>query len=125
VIVTSAVTGLGLKALSAELLRRVPSSPEPPASLADLPEDLPEHRTYRPARPGYEVRRLTDHSFEVRGEQVDRLMNRYDLDNDEALAYLEGRLRAIGVIGALQAQGFEPGDEVVISGVAFDLDPDT
>jgi GTP-binding protein len=125
VVVTSAVTGLGLRELAAELFRRVPSSMEPLPSRPDIPEDLAEHRTYRPARPGYEVRRLGDHSFEVGGERVDRLMVRYDLDNDEALAHLEGRLRAIGVIDALQAQGFEPGDEVVISGVAFDLDPDT
>ena len=31
--------------------------------------------------------------------------------------------KAIGVISALEAQGFEPGDEVVIAGVAFELDP--
>ena len=30
----------------------------------------------------------------------------------------------IGVIRALEAQGFEPGDEVEIAGVVFDLDPE-
>ena len=125
VIVTSSVTGLGLRELSAELMRRVTPESLPENSDADLPEDLPEHRTYRPATPGYRVQRTDDGGFEVTGERVDRLIERYDLDNDEALAYLEGRLRAIGVIDALEAQGFEPGDEVVISGVAFDLDPDS
>ncbi|MFL5824440.1 MAG: GTPase ObgE [Solirubrobacteraceae bacterium] len=124
VVVTSAVTRLGLSELSAQLLRRVPSDTErPPTRPQDLPEELPEHRTYRPASAGYEVRKLGDHSFEVSGERVDRLISRHDLDNDEALAYLEGRLRAMGVIDALAARGFEPGDDVVISGVAFDLDP--
>ena len=40
------------------------------------------------------------------------------------LAYLERRLRGIGVIGALEEEGFAPGDELEIAGVAFDLDPD-
>ena len=51
-------------------------------------------------------------------------MARYDLDNEDALAYLERRLRGIGVIDALEAEGFEPGDDVEIAGVAFDsIDP--
>ena len=58
------------------------------------------------------------------GAGIERLVARYDLDNDDALAYLERRLRGIGVIRALQDEGFEPGDEVEIAGIAFDLDPD-
>jgi GTP-binding protein len=70
------------------------------------------------------VRRAGERSFEVSGERVERLLARYDLDNEEALAYLEARLRGMGLIDALEAEGFQPGDEVVISGVAFELDPD-
>jgi GTPase len=55
---------------------------------------------------------------------VERLLARYDLDNEEALAHLERRLRGIGVLSALAAQGFEAGDDVEIAGIAFDLDPD-
>ena len=51
-------------------------------------------------------------------------MARYDLDNEEALAHVERRLRGIGVIRALEAAGFEAGDEVEIAGTLFDLDPD-
>ncbi len=58
------------------------------------------------------------------GPAVERLVLRYDLDNEEALAHLERRLRSAGVIGALQDAGFEAGDEVEIAGVAFDLDPE-
>ena len=39
------------------------------------------------------------------------------------MAYLEGRLRRIGVIRALEEAGFEPGDEIEIGGVSFELDP--
>lgn len=134
--VTSSVTGLGLPELAKELLRLVEPEPRPeserepghdPAGAPGEPtqiEHLTEHRVFRPAGGlGYEVRRTADHNFEVTGRRVERLMARYDLDNEEALAYLEGRLKAIGVIDALEAEGFEPGDEVVIAGVAFELDP--
>ena len=47
-----------------------------------------------------------------RATGIERLVARYDLDNEEALAHLERRLRGIGVIRALEAQGFEPGDDV-------------
>jgi GTP-binding protein len=59
----------------------------------------------------------------VRGRGIERLMARYDVDNDDAMAYFEGRLRRIGVLGALQAEGFAPGDEIEIGGVTFELDP--
>jgi GTP-binding protein len=39
------------------------------------------------------------------------------------MAYLEGRLRSIGVLGALESEGFKPGDEIEIAGVTFELDP--
>ena len=36
---------------------------------------------------------------------------------------LETRLHRLGVIRALEAKGFEPGDDVEIGGVVFELDP--
>jgi GTPase len=122
VILSSAVTGQGLRALASELVHRVPL--EQPLPEAPEAQELPEHRVFRPGQPGYQVRRSGEGRFEVIGERVERLLARYDLDNEEALAYLESRLRGIGLIGALEAQGFQPGDEVVIAGIAFDLDPD-
>jgi GTP-binding protein len=122
VVVTSSVTRLGLAALSSLLLASVPVQDEAQAMPED--DDLPEHRVFRPGGPGYEVRRIDEHSFQVTGSRVERLVARYDLENEEALAYLEHRLRRIGLIDALEAQGFTPGDEVVIAGLAFELDPE-
>jgi GTP-binding protein len=131
VLVTSAVSGAGLGDLRRELLRRVPpAEPDerPEASGAITPqslEGLAEHRVYRPAADrGWRVERLDDGSFRVSGPGIERLIARYDLDNEDALAYLERRLRGIGVIGALSDQGFEPGDEVEIAGISFELDPE-
>jgi GTP-binding protein len=86
---------------------------------------LAAHKLFRPAGDRrFEVRRTGDRTFRVTGAGIDRLVARYDLENEEALAHLERRLRGIGVLRALAAKGFQAGDEVEISGVTFDLDPD-
>ena len=53
----------------------------------------------------------------------DRLLARHDLENEEAQRYVEDRLRTMGVIAALEAAGFEAGDDVEIAGMTFELDP--
>jgi len=122
VILTSAVTRAGLDELSAALVQRVPVESPAPPPMDD--GELAEHRVFRPAADrAYRVQRTGERSFRVTGTGVERLIARYDLENDEALAHLERRLRGIGVIRALEAQGFEPGDEVEIAGVEFELDP--
>jgi GTPase len=124
VFVTSAATGQGLDALALELGRRVPLLPGPDDGI--LPDDVPaaEHRVFRPAaNRGFSVERTGDGAFRVAGDGVERLLLRHDLDNDEALAHVESRLRRMGVISALEAQGFEPGDDVEIAGVLFELHP--
>jgi GTP-binding protein len=131
VVVTSSATGLGLGELAGELASRVPASDTVPSATHDggagrdpEPEELAEHRVFRPAAErAYTVVKVADGMYRVSGKGIERLVARYDLDNEDALAYLERRLRGIGVIRALEAQGFEPGDEVEIAGVAFDLDP--
>ena len=135
VIVTSSVSRMGLRELSNELLRRVPEAPAVDPAITAVGEvaaaaladggQLAEHRVFRPAAPrAYTVRRAGDGSFVVDGAGIERLVARYDLDNEEALAHLERRLRGIGVLGALEAEGFEAGDDVRIAGIEFDLDPD-
>ena len=50
-----------------------------------------------PAR-GSSVERVGDGAFRVTGEAVERLIARHDLENEEALAHVEHRLRRMGVI---------------------------
>jgi GTP-binding protein len=128
VILTSSATGAGLDALAGLLAHRVPAerAREQPVRAEDqpAPEQLAEHRVFRPAADrAYTVERVGERSYRVSGSGIARLLARYDLSNDEALAHLERRLRGIGVISALEAEGFEPGDDVEIAGVEFELDP--
>lgn len=142
VIVTSSATGAGLDELAGELLRRVTprgvtaaegaegeAAPDvlAPGGQADIgaEEDLAEHMVFRPnAGKGFQVERTGAGAFAVRGRGIERLLQRYDVENEDAMAYLEERLRRIGVLGALEAEGFQPGDELEVGGVTFELDPD-
>jgi len=120
VIATSAVTGEGLGELAGAILRDVPPD-ERDEERAETPAT---HRVYRPGRgDAYRVERTGSGAFRVEGERIERLIARHDTDNDEALRYVEERLRALGVIKALESAGFEPGDDVEIAGIVFELDP--
>jgi len=131
VLVTSAATGVGLDALSALLLQRVPRADGEAGGAAggaspDLAREseLPDHRTFRPrAKRAFAVERVDDNVFRVSGVPVERLIARHHLDNEDALAHVEGRLHRMGVIRALEEAGFEAGDDVEIGGVVFELDP--
>jgi GTPase len=122
VVVTSAATGQGLDELRRSLLHSMPVAEPLPETAGE--SEVAEFQVFRPAaRRAFEVERVADHAFRVTGEAVDRLIARHDLDNEEALAHVEHRLRRMGVIAALQARGFQPGDEVELGGVVFELDP--
>jgi GTP-binding protein len=124
VILTSSATGVGLDELRGELLRRVPVEAPRPADQLAAEEDLAEHRVFRPAADrGWRVESVGDRAFRVSGAPVERLLARFDVDNDEALAHIEHRLHRMGVVRALEAAGFEAGDDVEIGGVVFELDP--
>jgi GTP-binding protein len=119
VVATSAATGAGLDELTATVLRHVPAeAPEPERELPAV------HRVYRPgADDAFRVERTGPGAFRVEGGRVERLIARHDLENEDAMRYVEERLRQLGVIKALEAAGFEAGDDVEIAGTVFELDP--
>ena len=124
VFAASSATGVGLDELRRAIFEAVPADEAPLAGAAAEPEFEAEHITYRPAGDqGFDVRRIEDGVFEVAGRGIEMLVARHDTENSEALAYLEQRMREIGVIAALRRAGFEPGDEVRIGADAFELDP--
>lgn len=127
VLVTSSATRQGLDELAAELVRRVPVSDPAAGAAFDIDgAALAEHRVFRPgADRSFEVEKVGKGSFRVTGPGVDRLVARYDPGNEEAMAHLERRLARMGVVRALEAKGFERGDDVELGGVVFELDPGT
>jgi GTP-binding protein len=111
-----------METLAIELLRRVPAAPRAPEGSGE--SELAEYRVFRPsAAQTFEVEKVGAGEYRVVGEAVDRLVARHDMENEEAQAHVEHRLRRMGVIEALRTAGFEPGDDVEIGGMVFELDP--
>jgi GTP-binding protein len=97
---------------------------------AAQPEPEPTRAVIRPApvsEPGFEVTRMADGAYLVRGEKPARWVRQTDFSNDEAVGYLADRLARLGVEQALAEAGAEPGDTVLIGdpddAVVFDWDP--
>jgi GTP-binding protein len=126
VMAVSSATGEGLDELRRRILTELPEVAPAVAPSSTEPSDEfeAEHRVYRPAgEGGYWVEREEDGAFRVLGRGVEVLFERHDIKNEEALAYLEQRLKEIGVIAALDRAGFEPGNEVRIGEHEFELFP--
>jgi GTPase len=62
--------------------------------------------------------------WRVLGDRPTRWVAMTDLDNAEAVAHLQRRLRRAGVDGLLAEAGAQPGDEVLIGRAAFEYQPD-
>ena len=131
----SAATGAGLTALLhwvGPLLREL--APPEQAESAErewqpgrgdvaVSREAGGHVTYRPragSRRGFVVGR-NEYGWTVYGEAVRRLIGRFDLDNDEAVRYLNERLDRLGVYSALRGQGAKQGDDVDIEGYEFEF----
>jgi GTPase len=124
VLAISSATGEGLDELRRKVLAKLPEvAPAPSAPMAAESEEFEaEHRVYRPAgEGGYWVEREEDGAFRILGRGVEMLFERHDTKNEEALAYLEQRLKEMGVLAALDRAGFEAGDDVRVGEHEFEL----
>src|SRR5215207_7127381 len=120
VLSTSAVTGVGVTELRDAIFERVPAD----EATSEAPEHPATHRVYRPGLgDSFAVEPTGPGAFRVEGGRVENLIARHDIENADAMRYVEERLRALGVIRALEAAGFSPGDDVEIGGIVFELDP--
>jgi GTP-binding protein len=123
VLAGSSATGAGLAELRREVIRAyeaLEGTPvvRPKISAADAPL---EHKTYRPGEDdGFQVIPEED-AFRITGRGIEILFARHDAGNNEAMSYVEQRLREIGVIAELQRSGFESGDEVRIGDLEMEL----
>ena len=112
----SAATRAGCQALldaAAALIERIPRA------AAALEPEGPAHRryTHRPERE-FAISREGE-AYRVSGAAIERVVARTDLENDEAVALLQRRLRRAGVDDALRAAGAVEGDTVRIGESEF------
>ncbi len=113
----SAVTREGLDALLGRVATLV----------GEARETEPEPESYvvhRPAGEGFDVVRDDDGAFRVTGRDAERAVAMADLTNEEAILYVQARLRRMGVERALRRAGARHGDVVRIGGVELEYVPD-
>jgi GTPase len=116
----SAVTGEGMPAFLYALGAAVAEAraARPPAGTAAQPGSVAAEPEVpiRVAREGV--------GFRVHGDRPERWVAMTDLDNPQAVAYLQRRLRRAGVDDLLARAGAAPGDEVLVGQAAFEFTPD-
>jgi GTP-binding protein len=74
------------------------------------------------AAPSIAVRRV-DEGWQLSAEHVERWVRMTDLENPEAVRYLQDRMDRAGVEAALFDVGAVPGDDVEIAGHVFTFEP--
>ena len=120
----SALTGEGVEGLKAAIAIKVHELREAARAERAAEEEFDyvwEHR--RQTRDAaFEIVRLSRHVFRVVGPRVERMVVQTDFENEEAIAYLQHRLKRIGVDRALDEAGACDGDEIHIMGYAFDYE---
>ena len=79
---------------------------------------------HRPLPVGITVERLDSGAFVVQGRTAERAVALSDLTNLEALAYVQERLRKLGVDKALAKAGAVEGSPVQVGGFHFEFIPD-
>ncbi len=110
----SAVTGEGVRWLLGELVRLVGE-----ARAAEPQREA--FVVHRPGGEGFRVERDGD-DYVVVGRQAERAVALSDLNNRDALAYVQERLRRLGVDRALARAGAQPGDTVRVGGMTFEYE---
>ena len=113
----SALTGHGVEDLRRDIASLVASAPAP-----QLPAVPKVTRLRERPRGDLVVERVTA-GFVVRGEKVEQLVERTDLDSETGLGRFQSQLDRLGVSAALEAAGAMPGDTVRIAGVEFEYQP--
>ena len=125
VLAVSAATGAGLERLTEKIVAEVPAQVAAPVTLGPGGTEVEyeaEHLTYRPkGEGGYSVEAEGEGVFRIHGRGVEVLFDRFDLENEEALGYLETRLNEMGVMAELRRAGFESGDDIRVGGYEFEL----
>ena len=121
---TSAVTGKGVKQLEAAVGAKVHELREAArAAQADEPHyDHVWERKRQERERAFQIVREGEGVFRVVGTQVERMVVQCDWDNEEAVAFLQHRLKRLGVDAALEQAGACDGDEIRIVGRAFEYE---
>lgn len=120
----SALTGEGVDGLKATIATKVHELREELRALSEADvqyEHVWEHKREERDKQ-FKVVPLGGGVFRVEGPQVERMVVQTDWENEEAIAFLQHRLKRLGVEKALEKAGAVDGDEIRIVGRAFEFE---
>ena len=120
----SALTGEGVDGLQAAIATKVHELREELRALSEADvqdEHVWEHKREERDKQ-FKVVPLGGGVFRVEGPQVERMVVQTDWENEEAIAFLQHRLKRLGVEKALEKAGAVDGDEIRIVGRAFEFE---
>ena len=120
----SALTGAGVDSLKAAIATKVHELREEARASADAEmvyEQVWEHKR-EAADKRFTITKLSEGIFRVSGGQVERMVVQTDWENEEAISFLQHRLKRLGVETELERAGAVDGDEIRIVGRAFEFE---
>ena len=120
----SALTGEGVDGLKAAIATKVHELREELRALSEADvqyEHVWEHKREERDKQ-FKVVPLGGGVFRVEGPQVERMVVQTDWENEEAIAFLQHRLKRLGVEKALEKAGAVDGDEIRSVGRAFEFE---
>ena len=120
----SALTGEGVDGLKAAIATKVHELREELRALSEADvqyEHVWGHKREERDKQ-FKVVPLGGGVFRVEGPQVERMVVQTDWENEEAIAFLQHRLKRLGVEKALEKAGAVDGDEIRIVGRAFEFE---
>ena len=120
----SALTGEGVDGLKAAIATKVHELRDELRALSEADvqyEHVWEHKREERDKQ-FKVVPLGGGVFRVEGPQVERMVVQTDWENEEAIAFLQHRLKRLGVEKALEKAGAVDGDEIRIVGRAFEFE---
>ncbi len=115
VLAVSALEGGGIEDLRSTIFSLLPEKPQ-----------LPERKVVRIGTPSEGINvRHTPEGWLVTGQELERLVARFDPSNREAVAYLAHHFRKMGLNRALKEAGARDGDDVYLGDAVFEYFDET
>ena len=84
-------------------------------------QEVKEYKYQASQKNDFTITKLEDHVFEIKGENLERLVERTNLDYQDGVMRLARKLKNLGVDDALRKKGAVDGDDVLIGSFNFEF----
>ena len=84
-------------------------------------EKVKEYKYKAPKKNDFTVEKIDEHVFVVKGESLERLVQRINIEHQDGIMLLARKLNNLGVDEALRQAGAENGDDVAIGDFNFEF----